>query len=78
MHQLGDRPQEVLRNLDEAIGESGAASQAIALLRETLAGLPELAKGSEVSLKLRHNLGHFLMVTEAFDEAETIFVEGGC
>ena len=62
-------------NLATAIGESRSPQQAVQLLRQALDTLPKKAVGSPDHLKLRHNLGHFLMVSGDFVEAETVLRE---
>ena len=75
---LGDYHPDSLstaNNLAIAIGESGSAPEAIELLRATLAGLPDRAKTFPEYLKLRHNLGHFLMIAQVLDEAELVLCD---
>ncbi len=66
-----DHPEtlKTVSNLAMIIGESRSPSEAASLLRENLDLLSEEQRNHSVGLKLRHNLGHFLTLSGAFEEA---------
>ncbi len=72
---LGSQHPESLSTVNllaTAMGNSGSPRRAISLLQESLAGLPQRAITAPERLKLRHNLGHFLMIAGDLKSAEEV------
>ena len=61
--------------LATAIGEYESAQRAVAMLDQALQGLPNGAENTPEGLRLKHNLGHFLLEARDLPRAEMVLAE---
>ena len=66
---------ETANNLATGIGNAGDPAKAIALIGQSVENFPMEGMQSPAYLRIRHTLGHFLVINKAFERAEPILEE---